>query len=95
MREFLRLQWLQKAQVPSPRAVAMLSGFRIEGRLGDALIMEAIEPGMPLDRYLNDAQIDGRRVREHRDWRSRWSSSSPGWAGPSSGMTTCTWGTSC
>ena len=48
MGEFLRLQWLQKAAVPAPRAVAMLSGFRIEGRLGDAVIMEAIEPGVPL-----------------------------------------------
>ena len=67
MREFLRLQWLQKASIPSPRAVAMLSGFRVEGRLGDAVIMEAIEPGVPLDRYLNDAQLDGRRVGEHRE----------------------------
>ena len=67
MREFLRLQWLQKAAIPSPRAVAMLSGFRIEDRLGDAVIMEALEPGVPLDRYLNDAQLDGRRVAEHRD----------------------------
>jgi tRNA A-37 threonylcarbamoyl transferase component Bud32 len=67
MREFLRLQWLQKANIPSPRAVAMLSGFRVDQALGDAVIMEAIEPGVPLDRYLNDAQLDGRRVDEHRD----------------------------
>jgi tRNA A-37 threonylcarbamoyl transferase component Bud32 len=67
MREFLRLQWLQKAAVPSPRAVAMLSGFRIDGRLGDAVIMEAIEPGVPLDRYLNDALLEGRVVTEHRE----------------------------
>jgi len=67
MREFLRLQWLQKGQVPSPRAVAMLSGFRIDQRLGDAVIMEAIEPSVPLDRYLNDALLEGRTVAEHRD----------------------------
>lgn len=67
MREFLRLQWLQKASIPSPRAVAMLSGFRIADRLGDAVIMEAIEPGVPLDRYLNDAQLEGRRVSDHRE----------------------------
>ena len=67
MREFLRLQWLQKAAVPAPRAVAMLSGFPIDGRLGDAVIMEAIEPGVPLDRYLNDALLEGRAVSEHRD----------------------------
>jgi tRNA A-37 threonylcarbamoyl transferase component Bud32 len=67
MREFLRLQWLQKAGIPSPRAVAMLSGFRIEDRLGDAVIMEAIEPAVPLDRYLNDAQLEGRGVPEHRE----------------------------
>ncbi|MGB7160713.1 MAG: lipopolysaccharide kinase InaA family protein [Tepidisphaeraceae bacterium] len=67
MREFLRLQWLQKASIPAPRAVAMLSGFRLDNRVGDAVIMEAIEPGVPLDRYLNDAQLDGRRVAEHRD----------------------------
>jgi tRNA A-37 threonylcarbamoyl transferase component Bud32 len=67
MREFLRLQWLQKANVPSPRAVAMLSGFRVDQRLGDAVIMEALEPGVPLDRYLNDALLDGRTVPEHRE----------------------------
>ncbi len=67
MREFLRLQWLQKANIPSPRAVAMLSGFRIGDRLGDAVIMDAIEPGVPLDRYLNDAQLDGQRVHDHRE----------------------------
>src|SRR5690349_20578473 len=67
MREFVRLQWLQKAAVPAPRAVAMLSGFRIEGRLGDAVIMEAIEPGVPLDRFLNDALLEGRVICEHRD----------------------------
>ncbi|HEV2295216.1 MAG TPA: lipopolysaccharide kinase InaA family protein [Tepidisphaeraceae bacterium] len=67
MREFLRLQWLQKAGIPSARAVAMLSGFRVAGKLGDAVIMEAIEPGVPLDRYLNDAQLQGRRVSDHRE----------------------------
>ncbi len=67
MREFVRLQWLQKANIPSPRAVAMLSGFRVDQTLGDAVIMEAIEPGVVLDRYLNDAQLEGRRASDHRD----------------------------
>src|SRR5438552_18755824 len=44
LREFTRLMALQKAQVAAPRAIAVLSGFRINDALGDAVIIEAIEP---------------------------------------------------
>src|SRR5204862_7596503 len=40
--EFARLQALQRSGTPAPRAVANLSGFRISGVLGDALIIEPI-----------------------------------------------------
>src|ERR1051325_8997457 len=42
MREFLRLQWLQKAQIPAPRPVSVLIGMRLRGVVGDALVMTAI-----------------------------------------------------
>src|SRR5690606_24371454 len=38
LREFRRLQWLQKANAPAPRAVATLLGFELEGATGDAVI---------------------------------------------------------
>jgi tRNA A-37 threonylcarbamoyl transferase component Bud32 len=66
MREFTNLQALQRAKIPSPRAVAHLSGFQISGEKGDAVILEAIEPSVPLDRYLNDFLLRGERPPEHR-----------------------------
>ena len=65
MREFVRLQWLQKAQVPAPRAVAVLSGFKIGTLKGDAVISEAIEPAEPLDRYFNALELRGERAPDH------------------------------
>jgi tRNA A-37 threonylcarbamoyl transferase component Bud32 len=65
MREFLRLQWLQKAKVPAPRAVAVLSGFTIGKTKGDAVISEAIEPAVQLDRYLNGFELRGERAPDH------------------------------
>ena len=65
MREFLRLQWLQKASIPAPRAVAVLSGFRIDERLGDAVLMEGIEPSRQLDLYLNDLELRGESLPDH------------------------------
>src|SRR5882757_2142002 len=41
-REFERLQWLQKAQIPAPNPVATLMGFMIGERKGDAIVLEAI-----------------------------------------------------
>ena len=67
MREFLRLQWLQKASIPAPRAAAVLMGLRINERRGDAVILEAIEPGVQLDEYLNELALRGERAPDHRD----------------------------
>jgi tRNA A-37 threonylcarbamoyl transferase component Bud32 len=66
MREFVRLQWLQKARVPAPRAVAVLSGFVIGKVKGDAVISEAIEPAEQLDRYLHGFEMRGQRAPDHR-----------------------------
>lgn len=71
MREFLRLQWLQKAEVPAPRAVAVLKGFRIDQRLGDAVILQAIEPAVPLDQLLHEAEMRGKRLPNHRELAAR------------------------
>ncbi len=60
LREFHRLQWLQKARIPSPRAVATLIGFHLGNARGDAVISEGLEPSIQLDRYLNQCEIDGR-----------------------------------
>ena len=67
MREFTRLQWLQKAGIPSPRAVAVLVGFAIGGTRGDAVIIEAIEPSVRLDEWLNDHLLRGERFPFHRE----------------------------
>jgi tRNA A-37 threonylcarbamoyl transferase component Bud32 len=61
-REFERLQRLQKASIPAPRAVAYLAGLRVSERLGDAVILEALEPSVQLDLYLNDFDLRGEPV---------------------------------
>jgi tRNA A-37 threonylcarbamoyl transferase component Bud32 len=66
MREFLRLQSLQKAKIPSPRASAVLVGFRLNGEVGDAVINHAIEPSVQLDHYLSDLHLRGERAEKHR-----------------------------
>ena len=66
MLEFLRLQMLQRAGVPAPRAVSVLMGFHMNGRRGDAVIMEAIEPSVTLDHYLSDFLLRGKPVPDHR-----------------------------
>ena len=63
--EFTRLQWLQKAGVPAPRAIATLMGFSIDGRRGDAVVVEAIEPSLPLDQYFNNLELEGRSSPRH------------------------------
>lgn len=65
MREFLRLQMLQKASIPSPRAVAQLTGFRIDQTLGDALIIDAIEPSVQLDEHLASFELAGKPIPNH------------------------------
>lgn len=67
MLEFLRLQNLQRARIPAPRAVAALPGFRIGDKRGDAVIIEAIEPSVQLDVYLREFQQQGRTAPNHRD----------------------------
>jgi hypothetical protein len=67
MREFVRLQWLQKASIPAPRAVAVLSGFHVNEQFGDALIVEGLEPSVSLDRHLNDLELRGERAANHLD----------------------------
>jgi tRNA A-37 threonylcarbamoyl transferase component Bud32 len=64
-REFERLQRLQRAAIPAPRAVAYLAGMRIAERVGDAVILEGLEPSVQLDQYLNDHQLRGRDVPDH------------------------------
>src|SRR5437667_268058 len=66
LREFLNLQALQRAGVPSPRAVAHLSGFTLEQLKGDAVILEGIEPSVQLDHHLNDLTLRGERPADHR-----------------------------
>lgn len=60
--EFDRLQRLQRAKVPAPRAVAYLAGLRIGPAVGDAVILEALEPGAPLDQYFNNFDLRGEPV---------------------------------
>lgn len=62
MREFLRLQALQRAGVRAPRAVAQLSGFRLRHQVGDAVILEAIEPAVALDKYVTELAVRGEEI---------------------------------
>ncbi len=66
MREFLRLQWLQKAGVPSARAHSVLMGLNINGERGDAVLIEAIEPSINLLDLVVDAHMRGTDVPNHR-----------------------------
>ncbi len=65
MLEFLRLQRLQKAQIPAPRAIAVLMGFHIGPRRGDAVVIDAIEPSVQLDALLNQCELNGDPIPNH------------------------------
>lgn len=67
MKQFLRLQLLQKGQIPSPRVRSVLMGFRIGEQLGDAVISDGIEPSIRLDQHLNQLRLEGRSLGDHRD----------------------------
>jgi len=65
-REFVRLQALQRANVPAPRPVAQLVGFRLEDQVGDAVILEAIEPAVSLDQYITGLGMKGEAIPHRR-----------------------------
>jgi tRNA A-37 threonylcarbamoyl transferase component Bud32 len=65
MLEFLRLQRLQKAEIPAPRAIAVLMGLSVLSRKGDAVIIEAIEPSIQLDVLLNQCELNGQPIPNH------------------------------
>lgn len=67
VREFAKLQRLQVARIPAPRATAVLMGFRIGGRIGDAVILEAIDPSVQLDIYCNGFELRGEPIPDHLD----------------------------
>jgi tRNA A-37 threonylcarbamoyl transferase component Bud32 len=67
MWEFTRLQWLQKAGIPAPRANSAMLGLRVDDRKGDAVILHAIEPSIPLDQYLLQFEQSGEPVPNRRD----------------------------
>jgi tRNA A-37 threonylcarbamoyl transferase component Bud32 len=63
-REYERLQWLQRAGVAAPRAVAYLGGITLKGRKGDGVLTWGLEPGETLDRVVHEGRIgDGRERR--------------------------------
>jgi tRNA A-37 threonylcarbamoyl transferase component Bud32 len=62
VREFVRLQALQRAGVPAPRAVAQLSGFRLIDQIGDAVILQAIEPATALDQHVTELALRGEEI---------------------------------
>lgn len=66
IREFQRLQWLQKGNIPAPRAVAVLMGLRIGGRKGDAVVLEAIEPSINLADHAQACKLQGKPIDGHR-----------------------------
>ena len=44
----------------------MLSGYRLQNQLGDAVILEGIEPAVQLDQYLSEFDLHGERAPNHR-----------------------------
>ena len=66
MVEFHGLQELQRAGIPAPRAVAVLMGFRLGSRIGDAVISQAIEPAVQLDRYLHPFDLAATPIPHRR-----------------------------
>jgi tRNA A-37 threonylcarbamoyl transferase component Bud32 len=67
IREFRGLTALQRAQIPSPHAVALLAGFRIKQELGDAVVINHLDSAVRLDQYLNGFLSDGLPVPHRRD----------------------------
>lgn len=67
LHEFYRLQDLQRAGIASPRAVAAMQGFRLGNRLGDAVLVEGIEPSQTLLNHLLDRQFQAASVPDRRD----------------------------
>lgn len=65
VREFQQLQLLQKAGIAAPRAVAAMLGFRLKDQVGDAVILEALEPSIQLDQYLNESELSGEPIKNH------------------------------
>lgn len=66
LRGFFYLQQLQKAGVPAVRALAVLQGFRLRERLGDALIVQAMPDALPLEEHLVRLELAGQPVPDHR-----------------------------
>lgn len=66
MREFRRLQWLQKAGIAAPRAVAILVGFGINDQKGNAVVLEAIEPSINLADHAQQSQLAGEPIPHRR-----------------------------
>lgn len=64
--EFANLQILQKSNIPAPRPISVLLGFRLAGETGDAVILESLEPGLRLDRYLFDFDARGEPIPDRR-----------------------------
>jgi tRNA A-37 threonylcarbamoyl transferase component Bud32 len=71
MREFLRLQQLQKSSVPAPRPANVMVGFTLNGQLGDAVVIEGIEPSVRLDQYLSDFKLRGEPIPDHSQLAER------------------------
>jgi tRNA A-37 threonylcarbamoyl transferase component Bud32 len=65
-RHFFGLQTLQKLEIPAPRAVAHLAGFRLGNRRGDAVIVESLEPGATLLQLLIDHDLRGKAICNRR-----------------------------
>jgi len=67
LREFRGLTALQRAEILAPHAVAMLSGFRIKGEFGDAVVLDHLDPSIRLDQYLAGFELRGEKVPSRGD----------------------------
>jgi tRNA A-37 threonylcarbamoyl transferase component Bud32 len=64
--QFFNLVKVQRLDVPSPRVVAQLSGFRLRGEVGDAVIVEGIDNAQQLDHFLNEQRLKGLTIANRR-----------------------------
>ena len=90
MRKFVRLQWLQKAKVPAPRAVAVLSGFTIDKRQGRRRHLRSHRAGGAA-RSLSARLRNARPAPRSPPLARQCARSSRRWARRATATMTCTW----
>lgn len=65
---FSRSQTLAKLGIETPRVAAQLTGLKVDGANGDAVIVEAVPNARQLDEVLREARLNGTPLPHHVSW---------------------------